>query len=129
MIYVDTSAFVKLIWQEDESNALQSYLADEQAALVSSVLLVVETRRAVQREAPTRMPRADLLLASVGQVGIGLAVVESASRLPEPMLRSLDAIHLATAMVLGDELEAVISYDTRLTDAAVSHGLAVVAPS
>ena len=128
MIYVDTSAFVKLIWQEDESNALQAYLTDEQAELVSSVLLVVETRRAVQREAPARMPRADLLLAAVGQVGIGPAVVESASRLPEPMLRSLDAIHLATAMVLGDELEAVISYDTRLTDAALSHGLAVVVP-
>ena len=129
MIYVDTSAFVKLIWQEAESNALQAYLADEQATLVSSVLLVVETRRAVQREAPARMPRADLLLAAVGQVGIGPAVVESASRWPEPMLRSLDAIHLATAMLLGDELEAVISYDTSLTDAAASHGLAVVAPA
>lgn len=129
MIYVDTSAFVKLIWQENESNALQAYLADGQATLVSSVLLVVETRRAVQREAPARMPRADLLLAAVGQVGIGPSVVESASRLPESMLRSLDAIHLATAMVLGDELEAVVSYDTRLAEAAVSHGIPVVAPS
>ena len=66
-------------------------------------------------------------LGRVGQVG-GPAVVESASRLPDPMLRSLDAIHLATALVLREDLEALVTYDERLADAAGAHGLTVASP-
>ena len=129
MIYLDTSAFVKLIWAETETKALQEYLVDAgDAPMVSSVLLVIEARRAVLRTRPNRLARADLLLGRVGQVGIGPAVVESASRLPDPMLRSLDAIHLATALVLREDLHALVTYDERLAEAAGAHGLTVASP-
>ncbi len=129
MIYLDTSAFVKLIWAETETKALQEYLVDAgDAPMVSSVLLVIEARRAVLRTRPNRLARADLLLGRVGQVGIGPAVVESASRLPDPMLPSLDAIHLATALVLREDLDALVTYDERLADAASAHGLTVASP-
>jgi predicted nucleic acid-binding protein len=129
VIYVDTSAFVKLIWAEKETAALQDYLVENKAVpLVASALLVVETRRAVQREDPPSMVRADLLLSTVGQIGIGPAVIESAGRIPEPGLRSLDAIHLATALMLQDELQAMLTYDDRLAQVASAHRVPVVAP-
>jgi predicted nucleic acid-binding protein len=130
LIYLDTSAFVKLIWAEKESDALQDYLLEnESTPLVGSTLLVVETRRAVLREDPPSMVRADLLLSRVGQIGIGPAVVESAGRLPEPTLRPLDAIHLATALMLQDELRAMVTYDDRLARAATAQRIPVVAPA
>ena len=90
MIYLDTSAFVKLIWSERETEALQAFLAARsEVLLVSSALLVVEARRAVQREDPAHTSRADLLLTRVGQVGVTRAVLEAASRLPDPSIRSL----------------------------------------
>ena len=105
MIYLDTSAFVKLIQGEPETPALQAFLTDHAGSpLVSSALLVVETRRAVLRQAPGQLARADLLLTRIDQVDITSAVLEAASRLPDPSLRSLDAIHLATALQLGQDL-------------------------
>lgn len=74
------------------------------------------------------LPRVDLLLSQLTLVAIGDAVVESASRLPARMLRSLDAIHLATALLLGAELEEFVTYDTRLADAATAHGVHTVSP-
>lgn len=129
MIYVDTSALFKLVRAEPESDALQEFLArrpDE--PLVSSVLITVETRRAVLREAAAMLPRADLLLTRVGQVGLSHAIVESASRLPGPALRSLDAIHVATALVLGAEVAVFVTYDKRLATAARDQRLPVAAP-
>ena len=129
MIYLDTSALMKLVRAEDSSEALRGFVdrrGDEPT--VSSIVLTVETRRAVRREALDLLPRADVLLTRVGQVGLGHAIVESASRLPEPTLRSLDAIHLATALLLGDEVSAFVAYDKRLLAAAEAHGLPAVAP-
>ncbi len=129
MIYLDTSAFVKLIWAEAESDELGRYLAQWAATpLVSSSLLTVETRRAVQREDPSALSRADLLLTRVGRIGMTASLVESASRLPDRSLRSLDAIHLATALVLRDELHAVVTYDKRLAAVAEAHHLPVDSP-
>lgn len=129
MIYLDTSAFVKLVWAEPESDALGRYLAQWAATpLVSSSLLTVETRRAVQREDPSALSRADLLLTRVGRIGMTASLVESASRLPDRSLRSLDAIHLATALVLRDDLHAVVTYDKRLAAAAEAHHLPVDSP-
>ncbi|TDO44712.1 hypothetical protein EV643_115214 [Kribbella sp. VKM Ac-2527] len=130
MIYLHTSAFVKLVWAEKETAALQEYLAENASTpLVASTLLVVETRRAVQREDPPTMVNADLLLSRIGQIGIGPAVIESAGRIPEPTLRSLDAIHLATALMLQEELQAMVTYDERLARTAAAHRVPVVAPS
>ena len=129
MIYLDTSAFVKLIRGERETPALQGFLTEHPGTpLVSSALLVVETRRAVLREAPGELARADLLLTRIDQVDITHAVLEVASRLPDPSLRSLDAIHLATALQLGQDLEALVTYDSRLAAAAKRQQLPVVTP-
>ncbi|MDN5917479.1 MAG: type II toxin-antitoxin system VapC family toxin [Pseudonocardia sp.] len=129
MIYIDTSAFVKLVVDEEPwTPELRTMLDDADAPLVSSVLLQVETRRALQRVSPQRLPRADLLLDTVEQAEISSAIIGSASRLPGPALRSLDAIHLATALLLRSELDVLISYDDRLLEAAVEHSLSVVSP-
>lgn len=128
MIYVDTSALLKLVKPESGSEALATYLHDE-TDLVSSALLAVEARRGVLRNAPERLPRLDLLLDRVDTVEISAPVLESASRLPDPLLRTLDAIHLATALLLGDELDALLTYDVRLAEAARALGLATAAPS
>jgi predicted nucleic acid-binding protein len=129
VIYLDTSAFVKLIRGERETSALQAFLRERpETPLVSSALLVVETRRAILREDPGQLPRADLLLTRIDQVEITRAVLEAASRLPDPALRSLDAIHLATALQLHRDLEAVVTYDSRLAAAARHQELPVATP-
>jgi predicted nucleic acid-binding protein len=129
VIYLDTSALFKLIRAEAESDAPRAFLAGRpDEPLVSSVLIAVETRRVLLREAAAMLPRADLLLARVGMVGLGPAIVESASRLPSPTLHSLDAIHLATALLLGVEVAAVVTYDKRFAAAAGDHRLPVVVP-
>ena len=129
MIYLDTSAFVKLVRGERETRTLQEFLTERPGTpLVSSALLVVETRRAVARQAPDELARAELLLTRIDQVDITRAVVEAASRLPDPTLRSPDAIHLATALQLGQELTALVTYDSRLAAAAGRQQLPVVTP-
>jgi predicted nucleic acid-binding protein len=129
VIYVDTSALLKQVLVEPESVALHDYLEQRRTeGLVSSILLTVEMRRAVQRGNPRLLPRVDLLLARVGQVDLSAPVTETASRFPDPGLRSLGAIHVATALLLRDELTAVVSYDKRMVAAAHSEGLPVVSP-
>ncbi|MGH3813452.1 MAG: type II toxin-antitoxin system VapC family toxin [Pseudonocardiaceae bacterium] len=130
MIYLDTSAFVKLIWAEAESDALGRFITQRAGTpLVSSSLLTVETRRAVQREDPSALSRADLLLTRVGRIDMTANLVESASRLPDRSLRSLDAIHLATALALRDALDVIITYDKRLATIAEFHHLPVASPA
>jgi uncharacterized protein len=129
VIYLDTSAFVKLIRGEEETSALQAFLRQRPGApLVSSALLVVETRRAILRQAPGQLARADLLLTRIDQVDVTRAVLEAASRLPDPALRSLDAIHLATALQLDQDLEALVTYESRLAAAAERQKLPVATP-
>lgn len=129
MIYLDTSAFVKLIWEEKESAALWEYLiARPEAEHISSTLLALEARRAALRAGGGALPRVDLALDRVGLVDITDAVIGSASRIPEPNLRSLDAIHLATAIMLGRDVDVMLTYDQRLADTASASGVAVTAP-
>jgi uncharacterized protein len=130
VIYLDTSALLKLVWVEDQSDALRAFLEGTgHEPMVSSRILTIEIRRAVRRSAPDLMPRADLLVTQVGQLGLSHAVVESASRLPDPTLRSLDAIHVATALVLAEEVSAFVTYDKRLFATAQALRLPAVAPS
>jgi predicted nucleic acid-binding protein len=130
VIYLDTSAFVKLVRREPQSMALRAYLGKaEEAPLVSSALLAVEVRRAVLREEPSLLPSADLLLTRVGQLAVSRPVIESASLLPGRLLRSLDAIHLATALLVREELDAFVAYDRRLTEAARDQRLPVASPA
>jgi predicted nucleic acid-binding protein len=130
LIYVDTSALLKLVKDDEaEGPALRAYLAAEpEPRLVSSALLAVEARRGMLRVRPDGLPKVDLLLADVAQISISDAVIESASRLPDPLLRSLDAIHLATALMIHDDIDVVLTYDARLREAATAHGLPTAAP-
>ena len=128
MIYVDTSAAFKLIKPEEHSAALVAYL-DGRDDFVSSALLAVELRRGALRSAPRTLPRVDLFLASVEMVDMDPTVIEKASRLPDPLLRSLDAVHIATALLLEADVDVLVSYDNRMLTAARSLGIVAVRPT
>lgn len=81
------------------------------------------------RTGPVAMSRADLLLTRIGRVAVSRGIVETASRLPDPNLRSADAIHLATALTLRGNLTAFVTYDKHLAAAAEAQHLLVSAPS
>jgi predicted nucleic acid-binding protein len=128
LIYLDTSALLKLIKAEAGSDALATFLGDR-TDFVSSKLLAIEARRSALREDPSMLPRVDLFLSRVDMIAISDAIVESASRLPDRHLRSLDAIHLATALLTREELDVLLSYDDRLLTAAKAHDLPTAAPA
>jgi predicted nucleic acid-binding protein len=131
LIYIDTSALLKLVrTDEAEGPAVRDYLAGSgDSRLVSSALLSVEARRGVLRGRPDGLPKVDLLLADVAQIEVSDAVIGSASRLPDPMLGSPDAIHLATALLIRDELDVLLSYDERLVAAAKAHDVPTASPA
>lgn len=100
----------------------------EPRELASSDLARTELLRAVRRVSPDRLVRARDVLDSLVLIGISTVMVESAARMEPLAMRSLDAIHLATALALGDDLEGLVTYDDRLAGAAALNGVAVVAP-
>jgi hypothetical protein len=128
LIYVDTSALMKLVWPEQGTEATYAFVGDRED-LISSALLTVEARQAAFRAEPAALTRVDLLLARFEYIQLSDAVIETASRLPDPMLRSLDAIHLATALLIRDDIDVLLSYDERLLTAASAHGLPTAAPA
>jgi uncharacterized protein len=125
--YLDTSAFVKLVVREPESDALVRAL-DEWPRRVSSSLLVVEAVRAAARVSEDASNRAEALLAGVTLLPPDLDLLRSAARLAPARLRSLDAIHLATALSLGAELGAFFAYDERLRAAAHAASIPPASP-
>jgi predicted nucleic acid-binding protein len=127
--YVDTSALVKLVVVEAETDALRTWLAADDRELVASDLARTELMRAVRRAAPERAVRAREVLESVTLVAMSTAVAEVAGRLDPSALRTLDAIQLATALALGDDLEGLVTYDDRLAQAAAANGIGVTAPA
>ena len=130
MIYLDTSAFLKTVLAESHSGALGTYLATfGSPRFVSSALLAVEARRSIRRAEPASLPRLDLELLDVIQVDLTGVVLETASRLPDPVLRTLDAIHVATALLIRDDLDVLVSYDHRMLAAAAAHGLPTASPT
>jgi predicted nucleic acid-binding protein len=130
VIYLDTSAAAKLVHPEAESAALAVFLTEHIASpLVSSALLHPELVRAVSRHRPELAARAMALLQRIMMVPLANDIVVSAATIGAPALRTLDALHLATAATIGSELDAFITYDKRLADAATEIGLAVAAPS
>ena len=130
MIALDSSALVKLVLDEPESAGLESWLTSRAPlSVTASDLVRVELIRAVARAAPAGVPRARTLLTGVDLVPITRDLLETAADLGPPSLRSLDALHLATALSLGSALDAFVVYDERLAQAAADAGLPVVAPS
>lgn len=127
MLYLDSSALVKLVIAEPESAALRRYLRQEPSR-ASCALARVEVVRAVRPHGAAAMTRARRLLRCLDLVQLDDELLDEAARLDAGVLRSLDAIHLAAAQALGDDLDAVITYDARMAAAADLVGLHVEAP-
>lgn len=129
LFYVDTSAVLKLLVEETNSKAFAAfYDSNTNASWVSSTLLRVEVMRAVTRTMPALVPDARDLLLAFDYISMDADVVDAAMIEPDRMLRSLDAIHLATARIVGPELDALVTYDDRLASAAGDAGMRVVGP-
>lgn len=127
--YLDSSAFVKLFMAEPESATLRRYLEERVDRWVSTTLLRTEALRVAARLSPQHLAAAKRLLRDVAYLELDRALMDQAATLPPLQLRSLDAIHLSGAMTFGADLDAVITYDDRLREAAELHGLSVVSPS
>lgn len=126
---MDTSALMKLVVAEAETTALREWYSAVDRDLVASDLVRTELFRAVRRAAPDRVVQAREVLDAMTLVEISTATLEAAGRLEPTSLRTLDAIHLAAALDLGDDLDGIVTYDDRLADAATANGVGVIAPS
>lgn len=127
LAYLDASAFVKLVADEAESSALDITL-DAWPRWSSSVLLEVEGVRAARRRNPLAYDAARALLGGMELVDLDADIRRAAADLDARGLRALDAIHLATALSLGERCGTFFAYDERLIAAARAHGLSVTVP-
>lgn len=127
-VYLDSSAFLKLILEEPESTVLMRWL-ESWPERTSSRLLWLEAVRAVRRHRPDGFENVRRLLSAIELVSVDDDILETAALLQPLTLRSLDAIHLATAMTLGDTLGMLVTYDRRMIDAAQTLGLPVASPA
>lgn len=134
MIYLDASALVKLVRAEAGSLALKHWLAPRGTdVLLSSVLADVEVTRAVRRSSPELLDRVPAVLEALELVELGPGVRALAGAYSLPTLRAADAVHLASAELVGREtgrlVEAFVCYDRVLSSAAAQIGMPVVAPA
>ena len=129
MIYLDTSAALKLVVADADTERLELWMA-ERAGIprVSSRLLRIEMLRAVTRAAPHQMSRANVVLSAIALLSMD-DVAPAAEVMGDRTLRSLDAIHLATAHEIRTDLSAFVCYDKGLQDSAHALGLPVEAPT
>jgi len=127
-IYVDSSALVKLVLAEKESPALAAYLASVDE-MISSRIAHTELRRAVGRNPAAQDSALVETIERLVTRELTPEIAAEAGRLEPLALRTLDAIHLATALELGSELAAFVTYDACLAAAAAQHGLKVAAPA
>jgi predicted nucleic acid-binding protein len=127
-VYVDSSAAVKLIVGEAESEALERWLSPHDV-LASSALLRTELLRAVRRGAPRRIAEARAALGAFTLRAVDDEILGAAGEIAPSSIRSLDAIHLATALRLAPELDAIVTYDRRMIEAARRLGLPVASPA
>lgn len=127
-VYLDSSAIVKLVVAEAESQALTRYLRDHPSR-VSCALARVEVIRAVRPHGAAAVGRAGQLLARISLLRLDDVLLDAAAALEGTTVRSLDAIHLAAAQAFGDQLAEVVTYDRRMAGAARRFGLAIRAPA
>ncbi len=125
--YIDTSAFLKLVVVEPESDALAAFARGKH--LMASALAVTEVGRALHGFPRPVLRRASSVLQRIDLLHITMEVLEQAAVLEPAELRSLDAIHLATAAAVNDVLAGVITYDRRMGEAALMQGWQVAAPA
>ena len=127
-VYLDTSAFAKLVMTEPESDALIRFLRTRPLQ-VASTLLRTEILRAAMRVSQSHLAQARRQLASLAFIDLERPLMDHAGTLTPPGIRSLDAIHVAAALTLGDDLGEFVTYDHRRADAARQWGLTVMSPS
>ncbi|WP_367136446.1 type II toxin-antitoxin system VapC family toxin [Saccharothrix sp. HUAS TT1] len=128
MIYLDTSALAKLVRAEAETSALREWLDDRVGVrLITSTLARVELVRAVRAEGDAAIRQAASILVELDQLPMTTDLLDAAGALPLP-LKSLDAIHLVSAMRLRGDLDAFVAYDKRLLTAADEMGLPIASP-
>lgn len=129
-MYLDSSAIVKLVVPEPETGALVSRLHDD-PEVISSALARVEVLRALKRieATPAVFGQAERVLARIALVRVDDAVLDGAAAIDPAELRSLDAVHLATALGIGERLDGFVTYDSRLGKAADRAGLTAVMPA
>lgn len=126
LVYADTSALGALLVAQPETEALVDWLDQTSSTLVSSDLLETELRRMAVREGRDQA-KVSAILDGVSLAALDRATYRSAGFLPMPTLRTLDALHLEAAMRL--DVDAILTYDRRLGDAARAAGLEVIAPA
>jgi len=126
VLYLDTSAAVKMVNREEHTDALADFLAGAPTVrLISCGLIRTELRRALGGPSP----EAEALLGSMGIVELSAGLLDAAGRLvPGSPLRSLDAIHLSAASSLGRSLQTVVTYDQRMAEAAAALGIPATTP-
>jgi predicted nucleic acid-binding protein len=120
---------MKLIVAERESPALRAYLEAQDGRFVSSALLRTESMRAVRHVSTGALSLVRDGLRRMDLIDVDDRVLEAAGTIAPEILRTLDAIHLATAIQIGDDLRAIVSYDDRMIDAASMLGLPTARPS
>lgn len=128
MLYLDSSALVKLVVLEPGSQALRTYLRSDPDR-VSCTLARTEVLRAVRPSGPAAVAAARRVLRGIDLIRLDDALLDAAGMLEPVGLRSLDAIHLAAAQLVAPTLRAVVTYDRRMADAAAALGFATVAPT
>jgi predicted nucleic acid-binding protein len=130
MIYLDSAAVVKLVHAEPESAALRSWL-DERAEIqwISSVLTEIGSFRALARYAPEAVSRLPAVLDQIELIDLDQRIRMLAQTVTPATVRSLDAIHLGTALRFRSSLTSFMTYDKRLLDAAQAAGLPIDAPA
>jgi len=129
VIYLDTSAALKLVNLEPESSALRAWQHERlDQSVVSSALIVVELQRACRRVDPGSLPLARRVLAGVDILPLTRDLLDAAADLEEPGLRSLAALHLASALSVLRDLTWFVTYDDGLGAAAGAAGLVTVSP-
>ena len=127
-VYVDSSALVKLAVEEPESRALRRHLR-RRRPLVSSAVARAEVLRALLSEGEEGIARGRAVVSRVDLVRVNDRVLNAAGLLRPVEVRSLDAIHLATALLVGSELSHLISYDERMLEAAEQLRLRIATPA
>jgi predicted nucleic acid-binding protein len=127
-VYLDTSALVKLVLQEDQSDDMRRFLDETSLQGVSSEIAEVELSRAILRHDEQLTNRGLEVLAQLVLLPFTRSMRLRASYLAPSALRSLDAIHLATAFEIQVDLECLVSYDARLLQSASESGLSVASP-
>jgi predicted nucleic acid-binding protein len=129
LVYLDSSALVKLVVTEPESSALMEFLRS-QSERVSSAVALVEVPRALRRAGfgASERRRSREVIARIALVDVDRRILAAAAAVDPPALRTLDAIHLATALAVREDLATIVTYDRRLAAAAERVHLEVSVP-